>query len=428
MVPVLRRLGGGGGGGGNDDDDMDFASFLRASTLVASRCFHVDHRHGDAMVPLADIFNHRTARIVVDTAVDTAIDDTATNKTNTTATTTTPTVVAMEHVHLESSDEHQPGHQPGQQEDLIEIRTVRPVAAGREVFNTYGDHSTAFLLLKYGFVEGQQYGCGDDGDDHEREQHDEQHDDDEEEEQPPPRTPFANPFANPFDVVSFSLIEDVRPEWASIWCEERVAWWRERCFREDDDEEDEEDEEEDDDNDDEESDQGSESEVMMEQGTVQPVSPGDSDDDDNDDDNDVEQQEEEEAGDDDEEEDDDDVIFQVNASGEVDMSLRQLLAVLLLPEKNWTTLLLDTSLGSAATDTTTDTSDTTAIRVERNATTRLWMAKVLERRWNSLADEERVEAARTANANATNKNPYVDHAIRLLDREKEILRTCLRQT
>lgn len=76
----------------------------------------VDSIHGDAMVPLADIFNHRTR---------------------------------AEHVHLESEDSD-----PDSLAQPIELRIVRPISeAGTEVNNTYGDHSNAFLFMKYGFTE-----------------------------------------------------------------------------------------------------------------------------------------------------------------------------------------------------------------------------------------------------------------------------------
>lgn len=37
---------------------MTFELFKRASSLVASRAFGVDSYHGDAMLPIADLFNH----------------------------------------------------------------------------------------------------------------------------------------------------------------------------------------------------------------------------------------------------------------------------------------------------------------------------------------------------------------------------------
>ncbi|KAJ3054226.1 hypothetical protein HK102_011554, partial [Quaeritorhiza haematococci] len=39
---------------------FSFEAFLDASSLVSSRAFQVDAYHGDAMVPLADIFNHKS--------------------------------------------------------------------------------------------------------------------------------------------------------------------------------------------------------------------------------------------------------------------------------------------------------------------------------------------------------------------------------
>lgn len=43
--------------------------FRIAASLVASRAFHVDPEHGDAMVPFADIFNHRSAVIMLGSGV-----------------------------------------------------------------------------------------------------------------------------------------------------------------------------------------------------------------------------------------------------------------------------------------------------------------------------------------------------------------------
>eukprot|EP00803_Ostreobium_quekettii_P011645 evm.model.scf_1036.4 EVM.evm.TU.scf_1036.4 scf_1036:33587-35801(+) len=40
---------------------MDLKAFREAASLVASRAFIIDKEHGDAMVPLADLFNHKAA-------------------------------------------------------------------------------------------------------------------------------------------------------------------------------------------------------------------------------------------------------------------------------------------------------------------------------------------------------------------------------
>ena len=112
-----------------------FEEFFKTSTVVAARCFAVDQYHGNAMVPLADVFNHRTA---------------------------------AENVHLESEDLGEAPHpdydedfspealeqfEQAMLEDSIDMRIVRPVNDGEEVFNTYGDHSNAYLFMKDGFAE-----------------------------------------------------------------------------------------------------------------------------------------------------------------------------------------------------------------------------------------------------------------------------------
>lgn len=60
VVPFIKKQ-----IGGDIARLCDFNAFCRAASLVSSRAFHVDAYHGDAMVPFADIFNHRSAVIVL---------------------------------------------------------------------------------------------------------------------------------------------------------------------------------------------------------------------------------------------------------------------------------------------------------------------------------------------------------------------------
>lgn len=53
--PFFEEEGGAGAGEGPTEED-----FAAAASVVASRAFRVDDRHGDGMVPVADLFNHRT--------------------------------------------------------------------------------------------------------------------------------------------------------------------------------------------------------------------------------------------------------------------------------------------------------------------------------------------------------------------------------
>lgn len=112
------------------DYDLSFRHFLKTMSLVLSRCFGVDSHHRDSLVPVADLFNHRT------------ID---------------------EHVHLESEEPQFEETEDGGVKiiedgggDSIDMRIVRAVRAGDEVFNTYGKHSSTHLLIGYGFTETEE--------------------------------------------------------------------------------------------------------------------------------------------------------------------------------------------------------------------------------------------------------------------------------
>eukprot|EP01132_Coremiostelium_polycephalum_P003279 gene3279-4107_t len=100
---------------------FNLEAFKIANTIVSSRAFCVDEYHGDSMVPLADIFNHRTGR---------------------------------ENIHIESDGDVCKicGSLKSYEEDLV-VTVVKNVLKGEEVFNTYGFHDNAILLNKYGFLE-----------------------------------------------------------------------------------------------------------------------------------------------------------------------------------------------------------------------------------------------------------------------------------
>ncbi|KAI9193259.1 uncharacterized protein BJ171DRAFT_603962 [Polychytrium aggregatum] len=181
---------------------------LSIASLIKSRAFEVDDYHGDSMVPLADLFNHKSGaenvRIHADRdvcvfcgsnggcecedidasksegeyegAMDEEwedVDDTADDM----ADDMTDDVVDEE---AEGNDEDaddadgdrsEDGRSVDQDSDVcpselddpdnpleefvdsLEMIVVNPCAKGDEVFNTYGDISNGELLLNYGFVE-----------------------------------------------------------------------------------------------------------------------------------------------------------------------------------------------------------------------------------------------------------------------------------
>ncbi|TPX46894.1 hypothetical protein SeMB42_g03538 [Synchytrium endobioticum] len=166
-----------------------FDEFLRATSLVTSRAFQVDAYHLDAMVPLADIFNHKTAseNVHIETDGDVCLICGANYE--------------CEHVTSEfdteaSSDTNSIHHDDDNgatpDNDLLQMVIVKPDTKGSEVFNTYGNHSNSVLLSRYGFCE----------------------------------------LGNPFDTVSIewddvlTVLSDILP------CEtvlERVEWWKVVC-------------------------------------------------------------------------------------------------------------------------------------------------------------------------------------------------------
>ncbi|KAL5566330.1 hypothetical protein UlMin_029494 [Ulmus minor] len=98
--------------------------YLDARTLIASRSFQIDDYHGFGMVPLADLFNHKTA---------------------------------AEDVHFTSLSPHSDSDSDSDSEtpidEALEMIMVKDVQAGSEVFNTYGSLGNAALLHRYGFTE-----------------------------------------------------------------------------------------------------------------------------------------------------------------------------------------------------------------------------------------------------------------------------------
>lgn len=119
------------------------ASFLRASSLVASRAFQIDTYHGLALVPFADLFNHSDSPHVhlasdhwvcsVCGALDACPHDGQQGG----------AVEALAATPAERAE---------QAADTCDMVSERYVEAGREVFNTYGPLSNAQLLASYGFM------------------------------------------------------------------------------------------------------------------------------------------------------------------------------------------------------------------------------------------------------------------------------------
>ncbi|CAM6058757.1 unnamed protein product [Sphagnum tenellum] len=147
--------------------------FLAAKTLVASRAFQVDDIHGFGMVPLADLFNHKTA--AEDVHFTSVFDDSNSEEADLSS-----SPIRNKHdigqfyldlnsnnngCHHEGSEEAVSSSQNGVENstgspsdwegntDILEMILVKDVAEGHEIFNTYGMLSNSALLHRYGFTE-----------------------------------------------------------------------------------------------------------------------------------------------------------------------------------------------------------------------------------------------------------------------------------
>jgi N-lysine methyltransferase SETD6 len=167
---------------GLDASATTYACFAAAATVVASRAFNVDRHHGQALVPLADLFNHRSGAETIhvvgsesactccppDDSDDSDSDD-AVEEDDEGEEEDEPAQDAEEEeeekdpVHRQRRRSRQLRSRPRGRgrhgkavqvaADWLEMELVADVAAGDEVWNTYGPLTTAALLCKYGFAE-----------------------------------------------------------------------------------------------------------------------------------------------------------------------------------------------------------------------------------------------------------------------------------
>ncbi|KAL3649682.1 hypothetical protein CASFOL_006085 [Castilleja foliolosa] len=135
--------------------------YLAAKSLIASRSFQIDEYHGPGMVPLADLFNHKTA------AEDVHFTSVSSNSES-----DTDTESVLENADDENDGDEEPiapgfysetgdfsesdlelSPVSGNEPTFLEMIIIKDVKAGAEVFNTYGSLGNAALLHRYGFTE-----------------------------------------------------------------------------------------------------------------------------------------------------------------------------------------------------------------------------------------------------------------------------------
>lgn len=126
-----------------NSDAFSIDQYLIAKSLIASRSFEIDEYHGFGMVPLADLFNHKTgAEDVHFTSVSSHCDsDNDSDESN------------GYDENANDSDSDLQSQNIGDNPAVLQMIIVKDVKAGAEVFNTYGSLGNAALLHRYGFTE-----------------------------------------------------------------------------------------------------------------------------------------------------------------------------------------------------------------------------------------------------------------------------------
>lgn len=146
------------------------ADFIWAFACVTSRAFQVDNFHGNSMVPIADIFNHRTngEHVHIEGESDESDSDSDDDSEN-----------SLEHSHNDGPSEPRDGgnevlvpsvieqavngnsktqgtckrRRTADENDELLIICVKAALKGEELFNTFGQKSNTSLYLNYGFTE-----------------------------------------------------------------------------------------------------------------------------------------------------------------------------------------------------------------------------------------------------------------------------------
>ena len=132
-----------------------FERYLEAASLAASRAFFIGDVFGEALVPVADMFNHRTDAESVrvfgaDVESDAESDsNSAENDSNSAESDSNSAESASEA--MDPYDAPVAGK--------LEIHARVAVRAGEELFNTFGQQNNASLLHKYGFCERANAHC-----------------------------------------------------------------------------------------------------------------------------------------------------------------------------------------------------------------------------------------------------------------------------
>jgi SET domain-containing protein 6 len=131
-----------------------YSMFCSAVSVVASRAFWIDKWHGEALVPVGDMYNHRLSRMPPESSDEENDEDDDDMGDEPAKQLWSPCVLSNDNaagremlppMHISFSSKHEA--------DVLAIVIAAPVAANEEVFNCYGEHGNAVCCTIYGFAE-----------------------------------------------------------------------------------------------------------------------------------------------------------------------------------------------------------------------------------------------------------------------------------
>lgn len=138
--------------------------YLCASTLSSSRAFRVDEEHGEGLLPLVDMLNHKAALVPchgADGESDGDSDDDNNNgdaeadeqeRASSSATLLRDVTLRIPPAACDVDDDAAAADDEDAEEDAAYVITVRGVNAGEEVCHTYGELGNWDLMAGYGFT------------------------------------------------------------------------------------------------------------------------------------------------------------------------------------------------------------------------------------------------------------------------------------
>ncbi|KAM0831075.1 hypothetical protein ACQ4PT_065789 [Festuca glaucescens] len=158
---------------GVEPDDLSLEKYFAAKSLLSSRSFHIDRYHGSGMVPLADLFNHKTDGEHVhftkseesdsdeeddddQSKADSDQEEDDNDQSNAVSDQEEydddqSNASADEQSTVENATTKPSGE--GHNDEDLEMIIVKDADPGEEVYNTYGTMGNAALLHRYGFTE-----------------------------------------------------------------------------------------------------------------------------------------------------------------------------------------------------------------------------------------------------------------------------------